>query len=138
MSAQGDGTSNLSSITGIRTVAVPVTDIDQAVAFWTGALGFEVQMDSTFGEGRRWVEVAARDAATGATTIGLTSGGGLPTGVNTGIRLTTDDAAAAWTVLAELGVDVDDLLALPGTPPMFTFRDGDGNELVVVEVSSAL
>ncbi|MFI2753891.1 VOC family protein [Cellulomonas sp. P22] len=138
MSAQGDGTSSLSSITGIRTVVVPVTDMDQAVAFWTDALGFEVQMDSTFGEDQRWVEIAARDAGTGATTIGLTSGGGLSTGVNTGIRLTTDDAAAAWTVLADLGVDVDDLLALPGTPPMFTFRDGDGNELVVVEVPSAL
>ncbi|MCC2318500.1 VOC family protein [Cellulomonas chengniuliangii] len=133
-----DDTSSLSSITGIRTVVVPVTDMDRAIAFWTDALGFEVQMDSTFGDDQRWVEVAARDAGSGATTIGLASGGNVTTGVNTGIRLTTDDAATAWAALADLGVDLDDLLAVPGTPPMFTFRDGDGNELVVVEVPSAV
>ncbi len=130
-----DDTSGLSSITGIHTVVVPVADMDQALAFWTGALGFEVQMDSPFGEGQRWVEVAARDADVAATTIGLMSGSGLPTGVNTGIRLSTSDAAAAWRALADGGVDVDDLLSLPGAPPMFTFRDGDGNELVVVEIA---
>lgn len=131
-----DETSGLSSITGVHTVVVPVVDMDQALTFWTGALGFEVQMDSPFGEGQRWVELAARDAGAGATTIGLMSGGGQPTGVNTGIRLATSDAAAAWRVLEEAGVDVDELLTLPGAPPMFTFRDGDGNELVVVEIDA--
>ncbi|MCC2307980.1 VOC family protein [Cellulomonas chengniuliangii] len=134
MSTQGNDAPGLSSITGIRTVVVPVTDMDQAVGFWTSALGFEVQMDSTFDGDRRWVEVAAPNSADDATTIGLTSGSDLPTGVQTGIRLTTDDAAAAWRALSELGVDVDEVLDLPGTPPMFTFRDGDGNELVLVEI----
>ncbi|HEX3923344.1 MAG TPA: hypothetical protein VHY31_13735 [Streptosporangiaceae bacterium] len=32
-------------ITGLRTVAVPVTDQDRAVAFYVGRLGFEKRLD---------------------------------------------------------------------------------------------
>jgi lactoylglutathione lyase len=30
-------------------------------------------------------------------------------------------------------VDADDLLTWPGVPPMFTFRDQDGNQLFLVQ-----
>jgi catechol 2,3-dioxygenase-like lactoylglutathione lyase family enzyme len=50
--------------------------------------------------------------------------------VETGIRLTTADADAA---LRAQGVDADDVLRWPGVPPMFAFRDQDGNGLEIVE-----
>jgi catechol 2,3-dioxygenase-like lactoylglutathione lyase family enzyme len=54
--------------------------------------------------------------------------------VETGIRLTTGDAAALHRHLRSLGVSVDELLNWPGVPPMFAFRDPDGNGLEIVEV----
>ena len=44
-------------VTGLHAVGVPVTDPDQAVAFYA-ALGFEVRLDVPMGEGTRWIEVA--------------------------------------------------------------------------------
>ena len=45
-------------ITSVRTVAIPVSDQDQAVEFYVGTLGFEKRLDAAFGPGLRWVEVA--------------------------------------------------------------------------------
>ena len=54
--------------------------------------------------------------------------------MDTGIRLTTDDAAADHAALAAKDVDVDaEILRYPGVPPMFSLRDPDGNTLYVVE-----
>ena len=57
--------------------------------------------------------------------------------VDTGIRLTTRDAAADRSALRDRGVDVDAevLYFGPGVPPMFTLRDPDGNTLYVVEAA---
>ena len=39
-------------------VMVPVSDQDEAISFYTTALGFSVVADVPFGQGDRWVEVA--------------------------------------------------------------------------------
>ncbi|SEM25362.1 VOC family protein [Nonomuraea pusilla] len=58
-----------SPITGVRTVAVPVTDQDRALAFYVGALGMEKRLDAPLGQvGGRWIEVAPPGAD---TTIAL-------------------------------------------------------------------
>jgi catechol 2,3-dioxygenase-like lactoylglutathione lyase family enzyme len=119
-------------IKGVRTVAIPVADQDRALDFYVGTLGFEKRMDAAFGPGMRWIEVAPSGAA---TTIALAAArpGQLP-GVDTGIRLATGDAAADHADLLARGVDADpELLSMGGPPPMFTFRDVDGNRLVIVE-----
>ena len=57
-------------------------------------------------------------------------------GVDTGIRLATDDATADHEALRAAGVDADpEVLRFPGAPPMFSFRDPDGNTLYIVERS---
>ena len=64
----------------------------------------------------------------------MESGDGLPTGVDTGIRLVTGDAAADFGALQGAGVEMNtDLLLWEGVPPMFSFRDPDGNTLYVAE-----
>jgi catechol 2,3-dioxygenase-like lactoylglutathione lyase family enzyme len=117
-------------ITDIRTVAIPVSDTDRAIDFYTGSLGFEVRMDAPFGDGRRWVEVAAPDASTSIALV--PPGPGKRAGIDTGIRLATADADADHDELERRGVDVDSEI-LRSPVPMFTFRDQDGNTLYIVQ-----
>ena len=43
-------------------VALVVRDYDEAIAYFTGALGFELREASDLGGGKRWVVVAPRDS----------------------------------------------------------------------------
>ncbi len=121
-------------ISQIGTVVIPVSDQDRAIAFYTEALGFEKRTDVPFGNGYRWVEVGPADAT---TTIAIVPPPpGKPTGnVETGIALNTDDVDGAHADLKARGVDVDEEVSRMGdpVPPMFWFRDPDGNTLLVVE-----
>jgi catechol 2,3-dioxygenase-like lactoylglutathione lyase family enzyme len=121
-------------ISQIGTVVIPVSDQDRAIAFYTDALGFEKRTDVPFGDGYRWVEVGPADAA---TTIAIVPPPpGKPTGnVETGIALNTSDVDAVHADLKGRGVDVDEEVSRMGdpVPPMFWFRDPDGNTLLVVE-----
>jgi catechol 2,3-dioxygenase-like lactoylglutathione lyase family enzyme len=123
-------------ITDVRTVGVPVTDQDRALEFYLDQLGFEKRLDVPFGDGARWIEVAPAGAT---TTIALVrSHEGLPAGVETGIRFSTQDADADNAALRARGVSADDVLRWPGVPPMFAFRDVDGNGLEIVGDLSAV
>jgi lactoylglutathione lyase len=121
-------------ITDVRTVGVPVRDQDQAIAFYVEMLGFEKRLDLPVEQfGGRWIEVAPPGAA---ITIALVPAHeGVPAGIETGIRLTTGDAAAVHADLRARGVDVGELLRWPDAPPMFAIRDQDGNGLEIIEQS---
>jgi catechol 2,3-dioxygenase-like lactoylglutathione lyase family enzyme len=111
-------------ITRVETVALPVTNQDRALEFYLGKLGFEKRRDVPFGPGARWIEVAPPGAA---TTIAL-----VPAGMPTGVRLVTEDAEADHASLRARGVDADpEITRMDPAPPMFSFRDPDGNSLVI-------
>ena len=118
----------------IGTVVIPVADQDRQIEFYVEKLGFEKRADVPFGNGYRWVEVAPADAV---TTIALAPPPeGKPTGnVETGITFQTEDIDAVHADLKAKGVDVDDEVSRMGdpVPPLFWFRDPDGNTLMVVE-----
>jgi predicted enzyme related to lactoylglutathione lyase len=114
----------------VSTVAVPVADADRAIEFYVGTLGLEKRRDLPFGDGSRWIEVAPAGAT---TTIALAPPGDNATGVDTGIRLATDDCEADHRELRNRGADVDEIMNWPGVPPMFSLRDSDGNTLYIVE-----
>jgi len=119
-------------INGITTVAVPVSDQERALDFFTQTLGFEKRRDMPFGPGLRWIEVAPPGAV---TTIALAPHReGQPIAVDTGVRFATSDAESDQAALRARGVDVDDevLRFGAGVPPMFYFRDPDGNRYVIV------
>ena len=120
-------------ISKLATVVVPVSDQERAIEFYVETLGFEKRTDVPFGNGYRWVEVAPADAV---TTIAIVPPPpGKPTGnVETGISLQTDDADALHAQLAAAGVDVDAEVSRMGdpVPPLFWFRDPDGNTLMVI------
>lgn len=119
-------------ISQLGTVGVPVTDQDRALAFYVDKVGLEKRLDFPYGAGERWIEVAPRGAA---TTIALVpTREGVPTGVETGIRFATGDAVADHALLRSRGVDADpEVMRWEGVPPMFYFRDPDGNRLLIVE-----
>ncbi len=117
----------------IATVIIPVADQDAAVAFYVDTLGFEKRVDVPFGGNLRWIEVGLGEEA---TTIALAPPPeGAPTGKReTGISLFADDIDGYHERLRSAGVDVDAEVARMGepVPPMFWFRDPEGNSLMVI------
>jgi catechol 2,3-dioxygenase-like lactoylglutathione lyase family enzyme len=117
----------------IATVVIPVSDQDREIQFYVEALGFEKRIDAPFGNGYRWVEVGP---AGGESTIALAPP---PEGKSagnreTGISLYADDIDAFHAQLKANGVDVDPEVSRMGgpVPPLFWFRDPEGNVLMVV------
>ena len=128
----------------VQLVTVPTQDQSRSLEFYQ-SLGFEVRADFPWGEGHRWIEVYPPGTATGLV---LLPAGPDRVGIRTGIILNTGDIDAAHEQMKQLGIDVDAGVARVGSPvtirigaveqtepqpPMFWFRDPDGNELLLVE-----
>jgi catechol 2,3-dioxygenase-like lactoylglutathione lyase family enzyme len=125
-------------ITKLGVVVVPVTDQERAIEFYVDTLGFEKRADVPFGNGYRWVEVAPPGADTTIAIVPPPEG--TPAGDRqTGIGLQTTEIDALHADLKARGVDVDAEVSRQGdpVPPLFWFRDPDGNVLMVVDVSGA-
>jgi catechol 2,3-dioxygenase-like lactoylglutathione lyase family enzyme len=136
------------SISEVGTVFVPVTDQDRAVAFYVDKLGFEKRADFTYGQGRRWVEVAPPGSSNVIALVPPSEGRSVG-GDETLCAFTTDDLEADHAALRARGVDVDPEIARPEfrrrslmtiditlrapVPPQFFFRDLDGNRFLIVE-----
>jgi catechol 2,3-dioxygenase-like lactoylglutathione lyase family enzyme len=128
----------------VQLITIPTTDQERSLAFYR-SLGFEVRADFPWADEHRWIEVYPPGAPTG---LALVPPGPDPVGIRTGIILNTPDIDAAHAHLSQLGVDVDPGVARAGSPasvrigavegpepdpPMFWFRDPDGNELLMVQ-----
>jgi catechol 2,3-dioxygenase-like lactoylglutathione lyase family enzyme len=112
-------------------VLVPVPDQEKALAFYVDVLGFEKRLDAPFGPGGRWIEVAPPGAATTIALVPAPAGDA----AEMVISLATDDADSDHATLLARGVDADAEVLRMGeyVPPMFTFRDPDGNRFRMVQ-----
>ena len=126
-------TTTASGIQELSLVCVPSNDQDRAIAFYQ-ELGFEKRTDIPFGGDYRWVEVYLAKSTTGIALAPPPPGQSAQPS-QTGIALTTDDIDATHGYMASIGIDVDAEVSRMGdpVPPMFWFRDPDGNSLMVVE-----
>ena len=114
----------------VLTVGVPVTDQDRALSFYVDTLGFDKRLDVPIGPAKRWIVVGAPQ---GTATIALVAAAEeAPAGVETGIRLISHDVDTDHAALRSAGVDTGEILRWQGVPPMFAFRDQDGNGLEIV------
>jgi catechol 2,3-dioxygenase-like lactoylglutathione lyase family enzyme len=120
-------------ITQVGTVMVPVSDQDRALEFYLDKLGFEKRTDTPYGDGERWIDVAPPGAA---TTIALVPPReGEPTGIQTRVALTSEDIDSEQADLRARGVEADEAVMRMGdpVPPMFFFRDPDGNRFLIIQ-----
>lgn len=115
--------------TRVLSVSIPVADQDAALRFYTEVLGCEVRTDVEVWPGARMIEVVP--PGSNVALVLLPSDGEIPVA----IRLGTSDAQQAHDRVREAGVPLynDELVRLEGVPPMFSFTDPDGNNLVYLE-----
>lgn len=121
------------SVNNLGVAMFTVSDQDEAIAFYTEKLGYELRGDDSFGEdgNMRWVEVAPPGSA---ARLALNRPmGGEPGGSTIGVE--TSDLLGEHARLREIGgIDLDpEPMRSPGAPLMFMLRDPDGNTVVVVE-----
>lgn len=123
----------------IATVALVVRDYDEALAWYTGVLGFACVEDSDLGGGKRWVVVAppgdggarlllARAAAPEqAARIGDQTGG------RVFLFLETDDFARDFAALSARGVAFSEAPRRERYGTVAVFRDLYGNRWDLIE-----
>lgn len=93
----------------IANITLVVGDYDEAIAFYTRALGFDLLEDTDLGGGKRWVRVAPRGAQT-ALLLAQADGDaqrasiGQQTGGRVGFFLHTDDFARDHASMQARGV----------------------------------
>lgn len=114
----------------LELVAVPVSDVDKAKAFYTEQAGFNADHDFTVSEDIRFVQLTPPGSAC-SIAIGKGIVDAAP-GSLQGIQVVVTDVDAARAELAGRGVDVSDVQVFPWGRFVF-FNDPDGNKWSVQE-----
>jgi len=118
-------------ITNIEVVSVPVSDQDQAKAFYINTLGFELVGDNPMGPDMRWVQV--RPPGGGASLTLVTWFETMPPGSLKGLVVNCDDIESTYEELKGRGVTFDGPIESQGWGKFATFDDPDGNGIVLRE-----
>jgi predicted enzyme related to lactoylglutathione lyase len=126
--------SEIATLTKVANVIIPAADQERMLRFYTETLGLTTRADLPFGGGSRWIEVAPPGTET-AIAICPPGPGVVAGGKDTGISLQSTDVDTCHAQLKNRGVDVDAEVSRFGdaVPPMFWFRDPEGNTLMVVQ-----
>jgi predicted enzyme related to lactoylglutathione lyase len=112
----------------LELVAIPVTDIDRAKAFYVDQIGFNADHDHTVSDDLRFVQLTPPGSAC-SITIGKGITEAEPGSVE-GTQLVVSDIEAAHASLSKHGVDVSEIQEFPWGSFVF-FRDPDGNKWAV-------
>jgi predicted enzyme related to lactoylglutathione lyase len=115
----------------LELVAVPVSDVDRAKAFYVQQARFNPDHDHTVSEDVRFVQLTPPGSA-----CSIAIGEGLTTaepGSVQGLQLVVEDAQAAHDELAGRGVAVSDVQDFPWGRFVF-FQDPDGNGWAVQQI----
>ena len=115
----------------LELIAVPVSDVDRAKAFYTEQAGFNADHDHTVDENLRFVQLTPPGSAC-SIAIGQGVVDTAPGSVK-GLQLVVENADAARADLAGRGVDVSEVQEFPWGRFVF-FSDPDGNAWSVQEI----
>jgi predicted enzyme related to lactoylglutathione lyase len=115
----------------LELVAVPVSDVDRAKAFYVEQVGFHADHDHTVSDEIRFVQLTPPGSAC-SITIGKGVTSASP-GSLEGLQLVVDDADAARAELAGRGVEVSAVQEFPWGRFVF-FADPDGNRWAVQQI----
>jgi predicted enzyme related to lactoylglutathione lyase len=115
----------------LELVAVPVSDVDRAKAFYVDQLGFNADHDHQVNEELRFIQLTPPGSA---CSIALGSGiVDAPPGSAKGLQLVVEDIEAAQKELGERGVETGDIQDFPWGRFLF-FSDPDGNAWAVQQI----
>jgi predicted enzyme related to lactoylglutathione lyase len=115
----------------LELVAIPVSDVDRAKAFYTEKAGFNADHDHRVSDEIRFVQLTPPGSA-----CSIALGKGIlntPPGSVQGMQLVVSDIHAARAELVERGVDVSDVQEFPWGSFVF-FSDPDGNGWAVQQL----
>ena len=115
----------------LELVAVPVTDVDRAKAFYTDKAGFNADHDYTVSEEIRFVQLTPPGSACSiAIGKGITEAA---PGSVVGLQLVVTDIEAARKEFVDRGTEVTEVQDFPWGRFIF-FADPDGNKWAVQQI----
>ena len=108
----------------VELVAIPVTDVDRAIAFYRDQVGFVLDHDHSVDGGIRFVQLTPPGSACSIVLgTGITD---MEPGSQRGVQIVISDADSARAGLLATGVGVSDIETLPWGR-FVRFSDPDGN-----------
>jgi catechol 2,3-dioxygenase-like lactoylglutathione lyase family enzyme len=113
----------------LELVPLPVSDVDRAKAFYSEQVGFNVDLDETFGDTLRVVQLTPPGSSCSICIgVGIVD---TPPGSVKALHLVVDDIHATREQLLSRGVEVTEVqdMSAPGKPTVSYayFSDPDGN-----------
>ncbi|MFC0627939.1 VOC family protein [Kribbella deserti] len=108
----------------LELIAVPVSDVDRAKAFYSEQVGFNVDHDHKVSDEVRFVQLTPPGSA-----CSISIGTGFSTqepGTAQGLQIVVDDADAARQHLLDRGIEASEVQEFPWGRFVF-FSDPDGN-----------
>ena len=127
----------------IGAVTLVVPDYDEGIAFYVGALGFELVSDIELGGGKRWILVRPEDAGPNAACLLLAQAAdetqraaiGRQTGGRVGFFLHTDDFASSHARFLANGVTFEEEPRHEPYGTVAVFQDPFGNRWDLLELT---
>ncbi len=108
----------------LELVAVPVSDVDRAKAFYTEKIGFNADHDHKVSDDIRFVQLTPPGSACSIVIgVGITD---MQPGSQKGLQMVVADVQAARDELLKRGVAVSEIEVMPWGSFVF-FSDPDGN-----------
>ena len=108
----------------IELVAIPVTDVDRAKAFYVDQVGFHADHDHQVSDELRFVQLTPPGSACSVVMgTGITE---MPPGSQKGVQMVVEDAEAARQELVGRGVQASEVDVQPWGNFVY-FSDPDGN-----------
>ena len=115
----------------LELVAIPVSDVDRAKAFYTEKVGFDADHDHTVSDEIRFVQLTPPGSACSiAVGKGISE---VPPGSAQGLQMVVDDIEAARAELVGRGVEAGEIQDFPWGRFVF-FSDPDGNGWAVQQL----
>ena len=115
----------------LELIAVPVSDVDRAKAFYTEKIGFNADQDHQVTPELRFVQLTPPGSAC-SISIGTGITDAAP-GSARGLQVVVSDVAAARAQLVERGLDVGEVQVFPWGSFIF-FEDPNGNRWAVQQL----
>lgn len=129
----------------LEVVVVPVSDVDRAKRFYAEQVGFNVDHDTTIGDGARIVQLTPPGSGC-SIVIGEGVLPPMEPGSLKGLQLVVPDVRAAHAELVERGVEVSEVQVLGTSPTAMPdpldnvgfvfFSDPDDNGWAVQQIST--